>query len=403
MTHNRRRGRGEGSVFRRSDGRWEARLDLGFVNGKRKAKSLYARTRKEAAVKLRVAETQLASGALVLDERLTVAQWLEHWVKNVLSTRVANGALADRTLDSYNDTVRLHLTPGRGRHRLSKLEPAHIDAFIASKRADHSANSLRIMRSTMRKALQDAQRLGLVPRNVVALSEPVKVSRKVKKWIRLDEARELLDSLLGDRLGALYVLILSLGLRRGEALALAWTDVDLDKRRVHIHRQLKRVRNQPTADGHYPGGRKTRLIIAEQPKTDESTATLPLTDRLVELLRRQKIRQKHERLAAGERWSDSGLVFTTPIGTALDPDNLGKSFSDACKRAGLGHRNLHQLRHSAASILIAQGLPLVEVSRFLRHTTYGITADIYTHLDEETRRSAANAMGEALWGEAPAG
>jgi len=350
-----------------------------------------------------VAETQLASGALVLDERLTVAQWLEHWVKNVLSTRVANGALADRTLDSYNDTVRLHLTPGRGRHRLSKLEPAHIDAFIASKRADHSANSLRIMRSTMRKALQDAQRLGLVPRNVVALSEPVKVSRKVKKWIRLDEARELLDSLLGDRLGALYVLILSLGLRRGEALALAWTDVDLDKRRVHIHRQLKRVRNQPTADGHYPGGRKTRLIIAEQPKTDESTATLPLTDRLVELLRRQKIRQKHERLAAGERWSDSGLVFTTPIGTALDPDNLGKSFSDACKRAGLGHRNLHQLRHSAASILIAQGLPLVEVSRFLRHTTYGITADIYTHLDEETRRSAANAMGEALWGEAPAG
>jgi len=392
----RRRGRGEGGVFRRADGRWEARLDLGFVNGKRRAKSVYGRTRNEVANKLRIAESQLSSGTLVVDERLTVATWLEHWVKNVLSTRVANGTLAESTYNSYSDTVRLHLKPGLGPHRLSKLEVAHVDAFVTSKRSGYSANSQRIMRSTLRKALRDAQRAGCVPRNVADLSEPVKVSRRAKEWLDLVQARKLIASLKKDRLEALWILLLSLGLRRGEALGLRWEDIDMKGGTIIIRRSLKRMRNELLPDGSTLDGRKTRLVFGA-PKTEESWRTQNLPQPSIAALRRHKKRQAKERLAASS-WGDESLVFTTPLGTPIDPDNLAKRFATLCEAAGLGHRNLHQLRHSAATIMLAQGVPLHEVSEVLGHSSVTVTKDVYGHLTVDRRRAAAQAVGDALWG-----
>jgi integrase len=126
---------------------------------------------------------------------------------------------------------------------------------------------------------------------------------------------------------------------------------------------------------HYPDGLKTRLVEGST-KTEGSARTQPLPDRVLEVLRRHEVRQKEERLAAGAAWQDNGLVFTTPIGTPIDPDNASKYFSELCKRIGLGHRNLHQLRHSAASLLLAQDVPLHEVSRYLGHTTISVTMDV---------------------------
>lgn len=395
-----RRGRGEGSITRRTDGRWEARLDLGYVDGKRRYKALYGRTRKEVAEMLHHARQSQAEGTLVTDERMTVGRWLEHWVDVVLANRVANGTLTEVTRNHYSDVVRLHLKPVLGQHRLSKLTPAHIDSLIASRRERYSPNSLRIMRTTLRKSLRDARKSGFfVPTAAIDLSEPVSVPRRAKAWLDQEAARQLLDSLEGDRLEALYVTTLSLGLRRGEALGLRWDDIDFAKRSVRVHRSLKRVTNQPLRDGTYPDGQRTRLVLGE-PKTEGSSRTQPLPDRVVDVLRRHEVRQKEERLAAGAAWNQTGFVFTTPIGTAIDPDNVSHYFSVACKKAGLGHRNLHQLRHSAASILLAQGVPLHEVSRFLGHSTISVTMDVYGHLAEEGLRGAARAMDDALWGSA---
>lgn len=232
----RRRGRGEGSIKQRADGRWEARLDFGFVDGKRKQKSLYGRTRKEAADNLRRAQQQFDEGTLLLDERMTVGDWLAHWTDVVLTNRVENGVLSESTYYSYADTVRLHLKPSLGNHRLSKLAAAHVDAFIASKRSSYSKNSQRIMRSTLRKALNDAIKAGHLIRNVVDTSEPVKVSRRAQSFLTVDEAQRLLAAASGNRLAALYVVVLSLGLRKGEALALRWEDLDLDAGTVIIRR-----------------------------------------------------------------------------------------------------------------------------------------------------------------------
>jgi integrase len=399
MTGNRRRGRGEGSIVKRSDGRWEARVDLGYVDGKRKQKSLYARTRKEVAERLRTAQQAFTDGSLMADERMTVGRWLEHWVKNVLANRVANGNLTQSTFYCYSTTVRLHLEPGLGRYRLGKLTPAHVDAFISSKRERYSPNSLRIMRSTLRKALRDAQKSGNVHRNAAELSEPVNVTCRVKAWLDAEQARQLLVAMVGDRLEALYIVMLSLGLRRGEALGLRWEDIDLDRATVLIRRSLKRVPNVPSSDGTYPDGRKTRLVFGA-PKTEDSWRTQNLPAPCVSALRSHKSRQAAERLAASY-WGDEGLVFTTPIGTPIDPDNLAKRFVALCKRAGLGHRNLHQLRHSAATIMLAQGVELHEVKDVLGHSSLAITKDVYGHLVAARRRAAADAVGEALWGERP--
>jgi integrase len=355
-----RRGSGEGGVHQRPDGRWEARLDLRYVEGKRRRKSIYGKTRREVAGKLRAAQNSAVDGTLVADERLTVQKWLDLWVRSVLSSRVAKGSLSETTRNNYADTVRLHLVPALGHIRLTKLTHSDVDGLMTAKDRDgYSSNSLRIIRTVLRKALNDAERAGVVTRNVVRLSEPVKVSRKAANWLDTGEARRLLNQVKGDRNEALYVLTLSLGLRRGEALALRWSDLDLDRRTVRIGRSLKRVQNVQLPDGTYPDGRRTKLVVGE-PKTADSWRTVSLPDPCVAILHSHRAQQAAEKLTA-RSWADNDWVFTTPIGTVIDPANLAKWFSDHCKAAGLGHRNLHQLRHSAATIMLAQDVPLHEV------------------------------------------
>jgi len=371
-------------------------VDLGFVNGKRKQKSVYGAIRKEVADRLRTAHVAFANGTLVTDERMTVRDWLDHWVSNVLANRVANGTLAESTHSSYEETVRLHLKPALGRHRLPKLTADHIDAFIAAQRSGYKPNSLRIMRTILRKALNDAQKAGHVTRNVALLSEPVNVSRRPQAWLGVDEARRLLAELEGDRLEALYIVLISLGLRRGEALGLRWEDVDIERGTVVIRRSLKRLRNRQAADGTYLEGRRTRLECGS-PKTQDSWRTQNLPGPAATALKRHRSRQAAEKLAAPS-WADDGLVFATPLGTPIDPTNLGKRFAVICEAAGLGHRNLHQLRHSAATLMLAQGVPLHEVSDVLGHSSVSITKDIYGHLVADRRKAAADAVGQALWG-----
>jgi integrase len=197
-----------------------------------------------------------------------------------------------------------------------------------------------------------------------------------------------------DRLHALYVVALNLGLRRGEALGLFWDDVDLDKAQITIRRSLNRVRNQPLADDTFPDGKKTRLDFGN-PKTDSSRATLRLPQAAVDALRRHRIEQAGERLASPV-WIHDSLIFTTPAGTPVDPDNFWKQFSTIRRAAGLGHRNPHQLRHSASTILLGEGIPLHEVSDILRHSSISVTKDVYGHLVPERMQAAADTMDRAL-------
>jgi integrase len=402
MTKKGRRGRGEGGIRKRKDGRWEGILDLGIVvDGRRKTKSVYGRTRAEAASRLREAQRKHEEGTLA-DDRMTVGKWLDHWVSSILPNRVANNTLARSTLDQYEDMVRLHLKPGLGHHRLTRLTPTHVDEFIAAKRActygkkgkHYSPDSLRLMRSILSKALSDAQGKGHVHRNVAELSEPVRGTKRAEKFLTLDEARTLVKAIADDRLHALWIVALTLGLRRGEVAALHWRDVDLDANEIRVGRKVRRVRRREFLDGPNPHDRKTIMDVSD-PKTERSLATLKLPETAVDALRRHRVEQASERLAASV-WLDDSLVFTTPIGTMLDPDNLWTAFSAVCVDARLGHRNPHQLRHSAATILLGQGIPLHEVTDIMRHSSISITKDTYRHRTPERMQAGADAMDAAL-------
>jgi integrase len=177
-----------------------------------------------------------------------------------------------------------------------------------------------------------------------------------------------------------------LGLRRDEVLGLSWDDLDLDAKppMVAVRRQLQR--------------REGRGLVLTELKTAKSRRTLALPARVAEALRRHRAAQAAERLAAGPYWAGAGLVFTTPIGTAIDPNNFRRHLARVSSKAGLGAWTTHELRHSAGSLLFAMGVPMKVISETLGHSSERVTSEVYVHVQDEHRKIAADAMTRALWG-----
>jgi integrase len=391
-TKGRRRSTGEGAVYRRQDGRWEAKVDLGWDGPRRRRKSVYGATEAQVLAKLREAQRSAALG-VVTDDRVTVTEWLDRWMTEVLPGRVGPS-----TLDNYRLIADKHIKPALGRKRLSKLTPDDVQRLLRSKetevrhkgedgRADlvgYSVSTISRIRAVLAQAIRQAERWGIVTRNVATLTDGPKAIRNEARSLTIDEARALLTSSAGNRLEAAYVVMLSLGLRRGELLGLSWADVDLDLREVNIRRALPARRpGQPLELSNPKAGSQRRLLIP---------------DEVVAALRAHRSRQATERTRLGPAWTDSGLVFTTETGVPIDPRNFHRAMSTISRRAGLGHWHPHELRHSAASIMLAQGVPLEVVSEVLGHASIKMTKDVYGHLIGNQKREAADAMGTALWG-----
>jgi integrase len=381
-----RRGRGEDSIYQEGS-RWRGVASLGYgPDGRRVRKKVSGATKAEVLRKLRDLRAELDSGMPVPDDRLTVGVFLDRWVAQSLP-----GKVSDKTLDSYADTVRLHLGPTLGRKLLRRLTVADVDGLLSWKRqAGYSPNSLRIMRAVLRRALHQAQVEGLVARNVAALSAAPRVRGDEGRALSIDEAHALIAEASLTRHEALLTIMLTFGLRRGEALGLQWSSLSWDDATLKVTHGVKRVQDRTTGTE-----RRTRLVVGEL-KTARSRRTLFLTPQLVDLLRRHRARQAEERIAVGEAWEDHGLVFPSELGTPLDPDNVSHAFSRICQRAGLGHWHLHELRHSGASLMLAQGTDLYVVSEVLGHSSVAITKDVYGHLVEGQKRAAAQLMSRAL-------
>lgn len=385
-----RRPAGDGSVYKAPDGRWRGAVDLGWVDGKRQRKYVSAATQGHALEKLRQAQ-RAADAGVVSDDRINVSQFLERWLRINVPGSVAGG-----TLDDYAHTVRLHLEPTLGRKKLARLTLAEVDALWAKKReAGYKPNSIRIMRAVLRKALAQAEREGLVSKNVAALSQAPRLSQPEGRSLSIEQARTLLDAAEGDRLEAAYLLLLSYGLRRGELLGLAWPDLDSKTGTLAVRQSVHKRKTSRGQDGTYPGGVADRVELAEL-KTRRSRRVLYLTPGIMTTLEHHASQQHDERVAAGSLWMDRGLIFTSLVGSPIDPDNFAKQFVRLCKTAGLGHWHPHEARHSAASVMLAQGVPLEVVSEVLGHSSIYITKDVYGHLVEGAKRDAAERMAAAF-------
>ncbi len=368
-----RRGHGEGSIKQRADGLWEARVSL--LGGKRK--SLYGRTRKEAQHKLRGALRDLDAGLDLGTGRQTVGAFLDRWLADVVEP-----TLAPKTVASYRDIVRVHLKPELGRHELSKLTPQHVQALLRGKKtAGLSPRTVAYIRAILRIALNRALKWGVVARNVAALTDPPRSVRTERRPLTPEQARVLLKAAERDRLEALYRVGLALGLRLGEALGLRWEDVDLDAGTLRVRFALQRI------DG--------RLALKE-PKTEKSRRTLTMPASLVTALRAHRVRQLEERLAAGASWDDRGFVFANSVGGPLEPSNVLKAFKRLLASADLPEQRFHDLRHAAASLLLAQGVPPRVVMDILGHSQIATTMDLYSHVMPAAHQDAATLMDRIL-------
>lgn len=375
MAVGKQRGKGEGSIYyEQATGRWRGAVVL--PDGSRRRVS--GKNAKAVRDQVRAIQREVERGVPLGRAQLTVGQFLDEWLTNVAPGRAR--VRSPNTLDGYRWVIGRYLTPGLGSKRLAALTVDDVEAVLRSMaRKGMSRSSVVRARAVLVLALTHAERRDLVFRNVARLSEiPAGCAEpKEGRSLTVEQARLVLRAAEGDRYEALYLCGLTLGLRPGELCGLMWEDVDLEAATVQIRRSLKNER--------------AGLRIGE-PKTRRSYRGLDLPPAVVSALRVHRVRQAQERLFAGRAWVDHGLVFTSQVGTPVDPANLRRSFSTLTTSVGLGHWTPKELRHSAASLLSAAGVPLELIADVLGHDGTRMTATVYRHAVRPTVSAGAEAM-----------
>jgi integrase len=353
---------------------------------------VYAKTRTEVRDKMKNVRQRLDHGAAVKDSRRTVANWLAHWRVTTLAT--SNRKASTREL--YGNLSRRHLETGEfSQIRLDRLKASDIEAFVLTLRsrtkparidgADPvralSDATIRQIYTVLRAGLDGAVRDGMLARNPAAAVKRPGVARKEARHVSVVDVTKLLSCADGLRYRNVLVLVAGTGLRRGEVLALHWSDIDLDAGLLAVRGTLGRVEGQ--------------LVISE-PKSERSRRTVPIADSLVAMLRAHRETQKVEREAAENQWIDRNLVFATEFGTPVDPRNILPTIEIAAQKAGMTDVVVHTLRHSAAVAWLESGVHIKAVADLLGHSSIAVTGDIYGHTSDHAARAAVDGLADQL-------
>lgn len=389
-----RRTNGDGSIYRDGD-RWRAAVTL--PNGQRKR--FRARTKEEAAALLRTAQAQQSAGTLAIDSRTTLGAYLDQWLE------WRRDLVRPTTWRAHEVLVRVHISPDPiARRPIGKLTTGDVDAFLTrlgrkkyrTQRGSASSNgdvertlsprSVQMVLNLLRASTEQARKWGYVSVNAANDATSPRVPEPVRNPFTAEEAKRILAVAKSHRLGAFFTVAIALGLRPGEGLALAWDDIELDAE----HPRLV-VRHTLTRD---LGG---RLTLAP-PKTRRSARTIALPPSCVLALRERRRAQLRERLLSGPEWNEPipGLVFESALGSPIDKDNIGAVFDRLLVAANVPRRRLYEARHTAATLLLAQGVHPRIVMELLGHSTIKLTMDTYSHVMPALQREAADAIERAL-------
>lgn len=358
--------------------------------GRRERIRVYGRTAAEARDKLDDERRKRRIGYQPSDPSLTVAEYLARWIDD---RRTAVRPSTWRTHELY---VRAYLIPALGRLTLAALTASDVTRALRSfaekgrpggsdKRAPRPVSALTVnhVRATLRAALSDAQKGGLIVRNAAADAAPHYVEHRPISYLAPRDVTKLLEATADDELGPLYALAATTGLRRGELLGLTWADVA--DGRITVRQSMTR----DGAGGWTPG----------DVKSAHSRRTLPMPLRARQAVETQRTRQRFAEKAAGTAWQNSrGLVFTDAIGRPLLPETISHRFAKDQEKAGIPKVRLHDLRHSAATALLSAGVPLAVIRDWLGHSDVNVTANAYAAVVPELMTDAADAMDRALGG-----
>lgn len=365
-----RRGNNEGTIYQRQNGRWVAQVR---IEGQRLGKSFS--TQKECRSWIKDMQEQIENGLSVDGFKMTVHDLFKMWLESI------QGSVRPRTLDQYQGVVRNHLEPVLGEIKLRELQPYQIQQLYNSLLAEGKSNrTVQLVHSVIHRALVVGQQLGLVGRNPASAVTPPKVPQKEMQVLDDNQARQLLIAAQGDRYEAMYYLAITTGLRQGELLGLKWEDIDFSSGILQVKRQLQRV-----------PGKGVRL---SEPKTKAGRRQIQLGPESVNQLIIHRRRQDIER--EGEEWEEHSLIFPSSVGTPTGQRNLHRFYKRLLKKAGLPDIRFHDLRHTAATLMLLNGIPLIVVSRRLGHSKPSVTLDIYGHYLPGMQAEAAVMMDELV-------
>lgn len=385
-----RRAHGDGGLYARKDGRFEGVVDLGRdESGKRQRLSVYGRTRRDTAQRLKAALREHHAGLNAGDGNEPLARYLTRWLelRDPRSPAAGTRKLRYTTWTGYAARMRRHVIPRLGAVPIAKLTPEHVRVLIGKLAGSGlSATTVAMVRDTLSTAMRRAVKDRIIAFNPVEAVDSVARSRAHAYTLTAEQARAFLRAAQGDPLEAVYVVALRAGLRESELLGLHWRDVDFEAGTLTVKSALVRVTGEGLRDF--------------DPKTASSAATIPLAPAAVSALRAHRARQLFQARVARDSWQETDYVFTTEVGTPISASNLlRRSFYPLCARAGIPTRpglRFHDLRHSCGSLLIAEGVKPKLVQAILRHSKLSTTMDLYVHAYDDDLRGAVASLDKAL-------
>ncbi|MBT3320753.1 MAG: site-specific integrase [Anaerolineae bacterium] len=321
--------------------------------------------------------SQIDQGLTFSAARLSVAEYLSEWTKNIELT------LRPKTWIQYKQVVRDHLLPYLGKIKLKDLRPDQVQSLYSRKLEEgKSIRTVRLTHAVLRRAMNQAVMWGLIGRNPVLAVKPPKQQKKEMKYLTEAQVKVLLGAVDETRYSALYYLAVTTGLRQGELLGLKWSDFDWGNKRFQVQRQLQRI----TGKG----------LVFSEPKTKAGKRSIAIGKIAIKKLRRHQEILCFQREISGDRWQENDLVFPSTIGTPLGPRNLSTHFYNLLIEIDLPKIRFHDLRHTAATLMFKQGVHPKVVQERLGHSSIVLTMDTYSHVIPSMQEDVADILDKAL-------
>jgi len=372
-----KRGQGEGTISKRPDGTWWARISLGKdANGKQKRKAFYGATRKEVQEKLTAALNELNTDTYIEPSKMTVARWMDTWLKEYKYHSVK-----PHTYESYYSMAKCHIKPRLGQTRLKDLRKDMVqrfvnDLFTEGKGPSYVESVFRVLNGALKEAVDG----DLIAKNPAT---GVRMPRKEKQEMRIltpEEQLRFIETAKLYDLGEVFILMLGTGMRIGEALALTWDDINFENAEIRV--------NKTQTEYIDPHEKKPKLRLSYgTPKTQSSYRTIPLLPQLVEMLKDHREKQNAQASEMGSAYTDNNLVFCARFGTGLWKCNMQYKLMQICQKANIDGLHSHCLRHTFATRGLENGIPLKVMQELLGHSKISMTADTYSHVLPDTKRT----------------